>query len=78
MIQIDPLSSCFEPIRTLTTMEVFPMTRVLTTIDEHPRLISGVLLGVVLFFLAACLLNDVIPICHWLFGCDHRFHVDLP
>ncbi|MDH3398529.1 MAG: hypothetical protein OEM81_11975 [Acidimicrobiia bacterium] len=54
------------------------MTRVLTTIDEHPRLISGVLLGVVLFFLAACLLNDVIPICHWLFGCDHRFHVDLP
>jgi len=54
------------------------MTRVLTTIDQHPRLISGVLLGVVLFFLAACLLNDVIPVCHWLFGCDHRFHIDLP
>lgn len=50
------------------------MTRILTTIDEHPRLITAVLGAVILFFLLACLLNDVIPICHWLFGCDHRFH----
>ena len=44
------------------------------TIDAHPRLIAGVLGGVILFFLAACLLHDVIPICHWLFRCDHRMH----
>ncbi len=50
------------------------MTRILTTIDEHPRLITAMLGAVILFFLLACLLNDVIPICHWLFGCDHRFH----
>jgi len=50
------------------------MTRILTTIDEQPRLIAAVLGAVILFFLLACLLNDVIPICHWLFRCDHRFH----
>jgi hypothetical protein len=44
------------------------------TIDSHPRLIAGVLGGVVLFFLAACLLHDVIPVCHYIFGCDHRMH----
>lgn len=49
-------------------------TRVVGTIDEHPRLIAGVLGAAVLFFLTACLLHDVIPICHWLFGCDHRMH----
>jgi hypothetical protein len=32
---------------------------------------------IILFFLAACLLHDAIPICHWLFGCDHRMHRSL-
>jgi hypothetical protein len=44
------------------------------TIDSHPRLIAGILGGVILFFLAACLFHDIIPICHYLFGCDHRMH----
>jgi hypothetical protein len=48
--------------------------RLVGTIDEHPRLIASVLGGVILFFLLACILHDVIPICHWLFGCDHRMH----
>ncbi len=48
--------------------------RATNTIDTHPRLIAGVLGAVILFFLAACLLHDVIPICHWLFRCDHRMH----
>jgi hypothetical protein len=49
-------------------------TRITGTIDTHPRLTAGILATMVLFFLAACLLHDVIPICHWLFGCDHRMH----
>ena len=49
-------------------------TRITGTIDTHPRLIAGILGAMILFFLAACLLHDVIPICHWLFGCDHRMH----
>jgi hypothetical protein len=27
-----------------------------------------------LFFAAACTFHDVIPICHYLFGCDHGMH----
>lgn len=48
--------------------------RVTKRIDTHPRLIAAVLGGMILFFLAACLLHDVIPVCHWLFRCDHRMH----
>lgn len=44
-----------------------------TTVDDHPRLVSGVLFGIILFFVLACALNDVIPVCHYLFRCDHRF-----
>ena len=43
------------------------------TIDDRPRLIAGVLFGIILFFALACALNDVIPVCHYLFRCDHRF-----
>jgi hypothetical protein len=28
----------------------------------------------VIFFAAACTFHDVIPICHFLFGCDHGMH----
>jgi hypothetical protein len=49
-------------------------TRITRTIDDHPRMIAGVLGAVILFFLLSCLLHDVIPICHWLFRCDHRMH----
>jgi hypothetical protein len=50
------------------------MTLLATTIERHPKAVIGVLGGVVLFFLAACLLHDWIPICHWVFRCDHRMH----
>ena len=50
------------------------MTALTTAVEEHPKLIIAVLGLIILFFLAACLLHDVIPICHWLFGCDHRMH----
>ena len=48
--------------------------KVTGSIDAHPRLIVSVLGAVVVFFLAACLLHDVIPVCHYLFRCDHRMH----
>lgn len=44
------------------------------TIEEHPKLIAAVLAAVILFFATACLLHDIIPVCHYLFGCDHRMH----
>jgi len=50
------------------------MTAIAETIEKHHQLILLVLVGVILFFLLACTFNDVIPVCHWLFGCDHRFH----
>jgi hypothetical protein len=38
-------------------------------VGQHPTLIIGVLGLIIVFFLAACLLQDAIPVCHWLFGC---------
>ena len=29
----------------------------------------------ILFFVSACALNGVIPVCHYLFGCDHAMHM---
>ena len=49
-------------------------SRIGSSIDTHARLIVGVLAGVVLFFLVACVFNDAIPVCHYIFGCDHRMH----
>ncbi len=44
------------------------------TVERNHRMIIASLGGAVLFFLAACLLHDVLPICHYVFGCDHRIH----
>jgi hypothetical protein len=51
------------------------MATVAGKIETHHRLIISALLAVVLFFAAACLVHDTIPICHYLFGCDHAMHV---
>jgi hypothetical protein len=50
------------------------MTAMSATLEQHHRLIIVALALVILFFLAACLFHDVIPICHFLFGCDHAMH----
>lgn len=50
------------------------MTAMSATIEQHHLMIIAVLAFVILFFLAACLFHDVIPICHFLFGCDHAMH----
>jgi hypothetical protein len=60
--------------RTLPKDEVVIMTAMSATIEPHHRLIIAALAGIILLFLTACLFHDVIPICHFLFGCDHAMH----
>ena len=43
------------------------------TVENRPKMVAGALLGVILFFALACTLHDFIPVCHYLFRCDHRF-----
>lgn len=43
-------------------------------IDTHPRLIIGSLVGFLAFFAVSCTFNAAIPVCHWLFRCDHWYH----
>ena len=50
------------------------MSTIAVAVEKHHKLIILLLAGVVLFFLIACIFNDVIPICHWLFNCDHLVH----
>lgn len=50
------------------------MTAMTAALERHHRVIIAGLALIILFFLVACLLHDVIPICHFLFGCDHAMH----
>jgi hypothetical protein len=50
------------------------MDSINATLEQHHRPIIFSLTLVVLFFAAACTFHDVIPICHYLFGCDHHLH----
>jgi hypothetical protein len=43
-------------------------------VDRHYRLIIAIQSFLLLFFVAACTFHDVIPVCHYLFGCDHAMH----
>lgn len=54
------------------------MTRILELIDTHPRPIVLSLTGVIVFFVTACSLHDTLPVCHYLFGCDHALHAATP
>ncbi|MDH3498020.1 MAG: hypothetical protein OER21_14770 [Gemmatimonadota bacterium] len=48
--------------------------RGLGAIDAHPRLFAGVLGSVFAFFAVACIAHEFIPVCHYVFQCDHRMH----
>lgn len=50
------------------------MSPIVGAVDAHPRVFAATLGLVILFFLVACVAHDVIPICHWVFQCDHRMH----
>jgi hypothetical protein len=49
-------------------------TALIQTVDNHPRLVALSLASVIVFFAVACTFNAAIPVCHWLFHCDHWFH----
>ena len=50
------------------------MSMATQTIDSHPRLIVALMASALVFFAVSCTFNDAIPICHYLFHCDHWFH----
>lgn len=50
------------------------MTAMSTAVEKHHRKIIAGLLLVILFFAVSCMFHDTIPICHYLFGCDHGMH----
>ena len=51
------------------------MDTVSTLMEQYHRAIIFSLAFVVVFFAASCTFHDVIPICHYLFGCDHHLYV---
>jgi hypothetical protein len=51
------------------------MSTVYAVMEKNHRVIIFSLLGVIALFLVACTFHDVLPICHYLFGCDHRMHL---
>ena len=50
------------------------MQTINTWIDQYYRPMIFSLGFVVLFFAASCTFHDVIPVCHYIFGCDHLMH----
>jgi hypothetical protein len=44
-------------------------------VERRHKLIISLLVLVILVMVTSCLFHDIIPICHWLFGCDHQMHV---
>ncbi len=50
------------------------MSTINQMIEAHHKLIIASLGAVILFFLASCTFHEALPICHYLFGCDHGFH----
>lgn len=50
------------------------MNAVFTVMENYHRPIIIGLVGVIALFLFACTFHDVLPICHYLFGCDHLMH----
>ena len=51
------------------------MDTVNASIARHHRAIILSLAFVVIFFAASCTFHGAIPICHYVFGCDHQLHV---
>ncbi len=50
------------------------MSTILNLMDAHHRGIIATLAVVIVFFAAACTFHDVLPVCHYVFGCDHALH----
>jgi hypothetical protein len=46
-------------------------------LERNHRAIIFSLAFIIVFFAASCTFHDLIPICHYVFGCDHQVHVAL-
>jgi hypothetical protein len=44
------------------------------TVEKNHKPIIIVLMLVIAVFLLACTFHDILPICHYIFGCDHKMH----
>jgi len=44
------------------------------SIEKNHKIIIPLLLLIIIAMLASCLFHDVIPICHYVFRCDHGMH----
>ena len=51
------------------------MSTISESVERHHKLIITVLALIILVLASSCLFHDVIPICHYVFGCDHGMHV---
>lgn len=51
------------------------MSSIGAAVERHHRPIILSLLGVIVVFLFACTFHNVLPICHWVFNCDHLMHL---
>ena len=51
------------------------MNTLSVSIEKYHRLIIFSLLFVIAFFALSCTFNGIIPICHYVFGCDHAMHL---
>jgi hypothetical protein len=45
------------------------------SIERNHKIIISSLLFVVFFMVTSCVIHDIIPICHKIFGCDHKVHL---
>ncbi len=50
------------------------MSTIAASVERHHQLIIAGLTLVIFFFVTACTFHDTIPVCHYLFGCDHAMH----
>ena len=51
------------------------MATINVLMEPHRRGIIFTLAFVVVFFAAACTFHDIIPIYHYVFGCDHHVYM---
>jgi hypothetical protein len=50
------------------------MSAIYQAMEKYHKAIIYTQFGLILLFLFACTFHDVLPICHWLFNCDHMLH----
>jgi hypothetical protein len=51
------------------------MATISDSIERNHRTIIFSLSLVVFFMATSCVIHDIIPICHKIFGCDHKVHL---